>query len=251
MEVKLLPLLLGVVNGVEHGGLEPGEGHVQRVVGHVGLGEVESFVIAALGHAVHGAAAGIAQAQHPGGLVKALAGGVIPGGAHDLKMGIVPDIYKGGGAAGHAQAQKGRLQVRVGDVVGGDVAPDVVNGDEGDAQAVGYRLCEGHPYQQRADEARGIGDGHGTDVCLGKAGLPQGLVSKAGDGLHMLAGGDFGHHAAVDGVHVGGGGDDGGQDGAAILHHRGGGLVAGGFEGENVHKVHFLMKRCAPAGAEI
>ncbi len=147
MEVEGLPLLLGVVDGVEHRRLQSGEGHIQRVVGHVGAGKYIGFIIAPLGHFVHGPAAGIAQTQHPGGLVKALPRRVVPGGAQHREMGVVANVHDGGGAAGHAQAQEGGLQVGVGDVIGGDVPPDVVDGDERHAQAKGGGLGEGYPHQ--------------------------------------------------------------------------------------------------------
>ena len=231
MEIQLLPLLFRVVDGVEHRGLQPGKGHVQRVVRHMADGKSEGPVIAPPGHPVHGAASGVAQPQHPGGLVEALPRRVVPGAAQDLKVSVVLHVHDGGGTAGHAQAQERGLQIGVGDVVGGDVAPDVVDGDQGHPQTVGHRLGEGHPHQQRPDEAGGVGHGHGVDVLPGDARLADGLVGQAGDGLHMLAGGDLGHHAAVDGVHVRRGGDDRGQDGAAVLYHSGGGLVTGGFKG--------------------
>ena len=81
VEVQGLPLLLGVVDGVEHRCFQPGKGHIQRVAGHMGPGKHKCLVIAALGHLVHGASAGVAQTQHPGGLVEALPHGVVPGAA--------------------------------------------------------------------------------------------------------------------------------------------------------------------------
>ena len=117
-------------------------------------------------------------------------------------MGVILHIHQGGGAPGHTQAQEGGLQVWVGDVVGGDVAPHVVDGDQGHPQSIGHRLGKGYPHQQRPDEAGGAGHRHGVDVRFRHVRLAQGLVRQAHDGLHMLPGGDLGHHAAVDGVHV-------------------------------------------------
>ena len=61
MEVQLLPLLLGVMDGVEHRRLQAREGHIQGVVRHMGPGESVGLVVAPLGHFVHGSAAGVAQ----------------------------------------------------------------------------------------------------------------------------------------------------------------------------------------------
>ena len=75
----------------------------------------------------------------------------------------------------------------MGDVVGGDVPPGMVDGDQRHPQGVGRRLGEVHPHQQGADEAGGVGDGHRVDVSAGESRLLQGLIRQAGDGLHVLA----------------------------------------------------------------
>ena len=54
-------------------------------------------------------------------------------------------------------------------------------------------------------------------------------VVDAGEGL--LAGGNLGYHAAIDGMHVRRRGDDRGKHGPTVLYHCGGSLVTGGFKG--------------------
>ena len=115
------------------------------------------------------------------------------------------------------------------------MAPDVVHRDQGNPQGVGGGLGEADPHQHRADEARGIRHRHGVDVLPGQARIPQSLIRQTGNGLHMLAGGDLRHHAAVQGVHVRLGQDGVRQHRPPVPHHRRGSLVAGGFKGQNVH----------------
>ena len=117
----------------------------------------------------------------------------------------------------------------MGDVIGGDVAPDMVNRDDRHIESIGHRLSKVHTHQQGADEAGGVGHRYRVNVAPGDSRLLEGLVSQAGNGLDVLAGGNLGYHAAVDGVHIRLGGDGVGQDGAAVLHYRHGGLVTGGF----------------------
>ena len=119
----------------------------------------------------------------------------------------------------------------MGDVVGGDVAPDVMDGHQRQAQRHGRTLGEVHAHKDSADEAGGVGDGDGVQLLLGDSSVGQGLVSQGGDGLHVLAGGDLRHHAAVNGVHLDLGGHAVGQNGAAVLHHGDSSFVAGGFNG--------------------
>ena len=58
-------------------GLKPGETEIQtRTIGH-GAGEMKALRVARLGQGSDLGAAGVAQAEHLGGLVKGLAGGVV------------------------------------------------------------------------------------------------------------------------------------------------------------------------------
>ena len=230
-QVQLLPLLGGVVDQVQGRRLEAGEGQVQGRVGHVGPGQLIPGGVAPLGQTVHGPAAGIADAQHPGHLVEALPRRVVPGGAQDLHVGVALHVHDGAGPPGDTQADEGGLQVGVGDVVGGDVPPDVVDGDQGHPQGAGRRLGEVHPHQHRPDEAGGVGDGDGVQVLPAQPGVGQGPLGQGDDGLHVLPGGDLGDHPAVEGVHLDLGGDAAGQHRPAVLHHRRRRLVAGGLDG--------------------
>ena len=125
------------------------------------------------------------------------------------------------------------------------MAPDVVHRDQGHPQGVGHGFGEAQAHQHRADEARGIGHRHRVDILAGAARLPESLLRQGGDGLHVLAGGDLRHHAAVEGVEVRLGGDGVGEDGAAILHHGHGRLVAGGFKGQDLHVFTLLSLTAA------
>ena len=198
---------------------------------HVGPGQLVPAVVSSAGQAVHGAAPGVADAQHPGHLVKALPRRVVPGPPQHLHVRVGLHVHDQGGAAGDAQAHKGGLQLRVGDVICGDVPSHMVHRDQGQVQGHGRPFGEVHPHQHRPDEPRGVGHRHGIQVPLGQARLNHRLLRQAGDRLHMLPGGDLGHHAPVDGVHLDLRGDAVGQHGPPVPDHRGGGLVAGGLDG--------------------
>ena len=117
----------------------------------------------------------------------------------------------------------------MGDIIGCDVPPDMVDGHQGHVQGKGGGFGEVHPHQHRPDEPRRVGDGHRVNVPPGDARLDQGLVREARDGLNVLAGGNLRHHAAIDGVHVRLGGDGVGQNRPPVSHHRHGGFVTGGL----------------------
>ena len=99
-------------------------------------------------------------------------------------------------AAGH-QAQKGRLQVRMGEVQRGDVPPQMVHRHQGLAGGKGQAFGKVHPHQHCADEARRVGDGHGADVFQGTAGLVQGALGHGADMLDVAAGGDLRHLSLI------------------------------------------------------
>ena len=121
------------------------------------------------------------------------------------------------------------MQCRVGQVVGGNVAPQMVHRDQRLARRVGQALGKVDAHQHGADKPRGKGDGHGTHIVDGHAGVGQGLVHRGTDIFRVTAAGNLGHHAAVERLFLDAGGNDVGNYLAAVLHNGGGGLVAGGF----------------------
>ena len=85
---KSLPLLLGLVDEVQHGGLQPGEGHVQGASSMWTRGRGRPGR-PPLGGPVQGRPCRVAQAHHPGDLVKALPCRVVPG-APRMAMSVYP-----------------------------------------------------------------------------------------------------------------------------------------------------------------
>ena len=195
--VQRLPLLLGVVGQIHHGGLQTGEAHIQLRAGHMGAGQLVLAAGGLLCQLIHGSAAGVGQPQHTGGLVEALPRRVVPRGAQHRHVRVVPHVHDQGVAAGDGQRHEGRLQLWERQIVGGDVSPHMVDGDQRHAQRIGGGFGKGHPHQHRADETGGIRHRHGVHVLFGQPRVGKRLVGQGGDGLHVLAGGDLRHHAAV------------------------------------------------------
>ncbi len=133
-------------------------------------------------------------------------------------------------AAGRHKADEGRLQVWVGDVVGGDVAPHMVHGHQRLAGRIGQPLGEVDAHQHGTDQAGRKGYGHGIHVVDGLARVQQGLFHGGADELAVAAAGDLRHDAAVQRLFLHAGGDDVAQQLPSVLHKGCGGLVAGGFD---------------------
>ena len=233
--VQRLPLLLGVVGQIHHRRLQTGEAHIQLRAGHMGPRQLVFAAGRLLCQLVHRSAAGIGQSQHTGSLVEALPRRVVPRGAQHRHVRIVLHVHNEGVSAGDGQRHKGRLQFRERQIVGGDMTPHMVDGDQRHTQRIGGGFGKGHPHQHRADETGRVRHRHSIDVLFRQARVRQRLVRQGGDSLHMLAGGDLRHHAAVQGVHIRLGQNRVGQHLPSIPHHGHRRLVAGGFKGQYVH----------------
>ena len=205
-------------------------------------GELVLPVVAGLGQVVDGLSAGVWQAEHTRSLVKALTGRIVARGAEDAQVGIVAHVADERVAARNSQAHERRLQLRVGDVVGRDVAAHMVHRDERHAERERGGLGKVHADEQRADEPRRAGDGHGVDVTAGQTGHCQRAVGQLGDDLHVRARGDLGYDAAVNGVQVSLGKDLIGQHLAPVAHNGDGRLVTGGFNRKNNHIVSASLR---------
>ena len=201
------------------------------MAGHMGAGQLVPAVISTLSQAVHGAAAGVTDAQHPSHLVKALPCCIVTGAAQHLHLGVRLHVHNGGRAAGDAQADKRGLQIGVGEVICRNMAPHMMDWDQGQIQGHGRALGKVHSHQHRADETRRIGHSDGIQVAPGHPRLLQSLVGQTGHCLHMLAGGDLGYYAAVNGMHLDLRGHTVGQHRPPVFDNCSGGLVAGGFNG--------------------
>ena len=228
------------------GGFEAGEGHVQRVFPPSGPWQGIPPLPPRPGFLVQSGPAGIGHSQDPGYLVKALPGGVVQGGTQNLHVRIVPDMNQHGVPAGDHQAEEGGLQLRVGQVVGGDVAPDVVHWNQGHIQGQGSSLGKVHPHQHRANEPRGIGDGNAVHILPLQPRPDQSLVRQAVNGLDVLTGRNFRHHAPVNPVQIHLGGDAVCENPPSVLHQGHSSLVAGGFHGHQYHKSH-SFRRISPS----
>ena len=72
-----------------------------------------------------------------------------------------------GMAAGNNQTQKGRLQFRIGDIVCSDMAPDMMDRDQGQPCGQGDTLGKVHAYEDRANQSGGVGHRYRVQVLSG------------------------------------------------------------------------------------
>ncbi len=125
----------------------------------------------------------------------------------------------------------------------------MIDRDQGQIPRQGVSLGEGQADHDPADQAGAGGRRHGVEVggreIARRLGLSQGQGAQVVDGLDVGAGGDFRHHAAIDGVL-----DDLGMDQVAQHARAGrvttddgdGGFIAGGFDAEDGQRLHPFSK---------
>ena len=86
--------------------------------------------VAAARRAVERRSAGIGHPEQPRDLVKALARRVVARRAENVQIGIIADVDDHRVPAGDDEAEKRRLQIGIGNVIGGDMAADMMHGDQ-------------------------------------------------------------------------------------------------------------------------
>ena len=199
-------------------------------------------VIPALRKIVYGLAAGIRQSQYSGGLVKALTGRIISGTSYDFHICVVTNIHKHGVAAGYGNTEKGRLQLRVCQIVCGYMPTDMMNGYKRNAQGQSTGLCEVHSNQYRTNKPRSIGYGHGINILSGNSGSLNSTLGQYGNGLHVASGSYLRHHSAVYGVQPGLGENLIGEYLSAVFHQGYGSFITGGFKCKYFQMLRLISK---------
>ena len=229
--VERLAGLLAVVRQIDNGGLETGKAHVIGILADERVRQRVGVVAPLLRQPVDRRAAGIRQAEHTRGFIKALARGVVARPAENAKIGIAAHVHEHRVAAGNGKAEKRRFKLRVGNVVCGNVAADVVHRDERDAERRRGALGKVHAHEHRADEPRRVRHRHGVELGFFYARRRDRAVRQPRDDLHMAARSDLRHDAAVYGVQVGLREYLVGEHPPAVFGHGDGSLVARGFHG--------------------
>ena len=186
-------------------------------------------LVAAACRLVQRSPAGIGHIQHPCNLVKALPCCVVARAAENLHLAVVLDIDQHRMSARDDEAQKGRLQIGISDVIRGDMPADMVDGNERFVQCQRRRLRKIHADEQRADQPRRIGHRKRVDLTAGDLCLRKRLLRKSVNRLNVLSRRDLRHNTAVNAVQRHLRGDAVRQHLTPVAHKGDRRLVAGGF----------------------
>ena len=186
------------VDEIERRRLEPGERHVEWIPRELRVRQRIFFLVSRLRAPVQRRAAGVRHAEHARNLVKALPRRVVPRGAEDSKIRVATHVDDQRVSARDDEADKGRLQLRVREVICRDVAPDMVHGYQRKPHGVCRSFREIHADQNRADQPRRIRHGNRIQVPARKPACHERLIRQTVNCLNMLARRNFRHHAAVE-----------------------------------------------------
>ncbi len=177
----------------------------------------------------------VRQPHQLGGLVEGLAGGIVQGFAQQLVIADAAHIHQLRMAARHQQCHERRLRRVLFQQRRQQMPFHVVHADGRHFQRERQRPSRRRAHQQRTHQPRAGGIGHTVDIRQLQPGLRQALAHQRHQLAHMVAAGQFRHHAAVIGVHrhlavervrtqAGGG-----------VVHRDAGFIATGFDAEDDH----------------
>ena len=198
-------------------------------------------VVAAARLPVERNAARIGKVHRARGLVKALARRVVARAAEHAQVGVAAHIDDQAVTARRHQTEKRRLEIGRGDVIGRDMAADVVHGNQRLSGGETEPFCKIDPDEQRADQSRPRRDGDGIHSLDRLARVGKSLCGDLVDLFDVTARGDLRHDAAVEPMLGDLGIDDARQHAPSVLDDGGGGLVAGRFDGKNFQRVKRLL----------
>ena len=238
------------VEVIENCRFHAAEAEIIAGAGNLAAGKNDGMGVAFARRLVDLGSAWVAQADLTGNLVKSLAGRVVLGPSQDLVLSVISDQHQMGVASRNNQTGKGRLQGRLGNIVGTDVSLYMMDSDQRDpcrkAQSLGGRDAD----EQGAHQTGTVGHGDGIHFLQLSAGLLQGLADDLRHALGVLSGGDLGHHAAVERVDVDLGGDHVGEDLPAVHNDRSRRLITAGFNCQNGYiffQITHILKSCGPS----
>jgi len=154
-------------------------------------GELVCIRIAVAREPVDLRAPGIPEPEQPRALVERLAGCIVERRPHDAKAGAVLHVEQQRVPAAREQAQERRVERFGLQVERGDVAVEMVDGDERQAAPPGDSLRRGEPYEQRTDQARSLRDRDALDVRERDAGAIERLADDRRDELEVAPRGDL------------------------------------------------------------
>ena len=198
---RLIVVAVGA-NGVGGEGFQPGEAEVQpRTIGHRPR-EGETPRRALLRHLRQHRPAGIIQAEQLGGFVERFAGGIVDRLAQQCILTDAGDADQLSVATGDQQRDERERRRVIFQHRRQQVAFHVVYRHCRHVPGERQRTPDGSADQQRAYQARPGGISHAVDIGRSQVGLFQRRLNQRHGFAHVIAGGQFRHHAAVVGVQL-------------------------------------------------
>ena len=232
--VNLNAFHLASVQIIQHGRFQAAEAEVVGGILEFRTRKRNGLRIALFGNLINLRTARIAQANGAGHFIKGLSGRVVTGPSQNLVFSIIPHNDQMGMSAGYHQAHKGRLQIKIFDIIGGNVAFNVVYAHQGQLFRVADSLGLGHSHQKRTYQTRAVGDADSVQIVQGHICCSQGFLNNLIDALNVLAGRDFRNYTAVESMQINLGGNNVGEHFPAIFYHGSRCLVAGALNSQYI-----------------
>ena len=188
-------------HGGEHGGFQAGKTHLQIVAVQHGARKGECVGRTEFGVFGQERAGGIRQADEFAGFVEGFASRVVHRFAQKFVIAEAAHGHELRVAARYEQGDEGECRLLFRQQRRKQVAFQMVHGQDGFAQCEGQRVGISRTGQQRAAQAGALRVGNRVDVGILHARFLQSRLRERHEPADVVAAGQFGHHAAIFGVH--------------------------------------------------
>ena len=150
---------------VENRRFQPRKTEIKRVfAAGATAGKGDCLAIAGSRDRLNNRAAGVAEAEQFGHLVKGLAGSVVDGATDNFNLFKAAAGKEGGMPAGNHQTNGGKLDLAAAERIGINMGLDMVDANQGQGGRPCNPLGKGYPGQQGADQAGTAGNRNTVEV---------------------------------------------------------------------------------------
>ena len=196
-KVRLLALLGGIVQQIDHRGFDAGKTHIERRALDVRLREGITPVVPAAGKPVKGDAAGIAESHRARRLVESFPRRVVNSGPKAFK---ITDAFDNQNLAMASGDQKQQIWIAdvAGQACGQSMTFQVVDCDKRLIECQAHSLGGHDADDDTADEAGTGCGGDGIDILRFQSGVFESMFNYLVNMFEMRAGGNFRHELFAD-----------------------------------------------------
>ena len=219
---------------VTHLMASPGKGQGRLpCIQNLRLRKIHRFRISFPGSLIDLRPPGISKPYGARHFIKRFSRRIIPCPSEDLKLSVIPYNHQMSVSAGDDLTHKRRFQIRVFDVIGGNMPFDMMHANQRQLLRIGNRLGCRHTHEEGSHKPGAVGDSHRVDVIKSHPRFFQRQFDHLIDFFDVFAGRNLRNHTAVYGVKVDLRRNHIRENLPPVLYNGGGRLVTGTLNSQN------------------